>query len=613
MTESCPDAFESRPATPGSTGTATGHRVPPHARKASHDRAGAGDREHRPTDREHRPTDREHNTGHDREPVRDLKPRPAPSAPGPRRTARTARAVADLAAELDAIERLGWRELDGAFDRAVHLEQQARAASAVDLELRARLLRAAVLGRRGETAESGRILHGVNRWAADNGHRYLLARSHRLLATFFRQVGDPSAALEHAVRGVEFLDDDVPALIRAYHLVTLAGALTQTGSFHEARQRYADAERIAESFGDVPLRLLVVNNLAYMEHEAGEPYRALETAERMAALAAAHGIALDSFSLDTLARTQMRLGRYAEAERTLRPTIAAREVLAATEADGYAECLLTLAEVQRLRGATDRARTTLDECLRLCERSDLRRIRMRAWGERAELYAALGCFEDAFAQYKVFHAEAMAVYSAERDARALVLQAAFGADEARRSSRHYRDLALRDPLTGLYNRRFVDGQLPALLREAMAAGAPLSIALIDLDHFKRINDTCSHQVGDQVLRTVAELLTAELEEMPGAGDDTTVGAFAARLGGEEFLVVLPGVGGADAVGRLDRLRRSVRSYPWRDLTGELPVTASVGVATAPGAGSGQSALLRRADHNLYVAKDAGRDRTVGEP
>jgi diguanylate cyclase (GGDEF)-like protein len=521
--------------------------------------------------------------------------------------------IVELAAELDAIEMLGWEELDGAFDLAARLEGEAGAASAVDLQLRAQLVRAAVLGSRGETAESGRILHHVNRWAGEHDHRYLLARSHRLLATFFRQVGDLPAALEHAVRGIEFLDESVPPVMRAYHLATLAGALTQTGSFDEARQRYADAEQIGEAFGSVPLRLLVLNNLAYMEHEAGKPYRALATAERMAALAAAQGVALDSFSLDTLARAQMRLGGYAEAEQTLQPVISAREVLAAREVDGYAECLLTLAEVQRLRGAADRARTTLDECLRICERSDLRRIRMRAWGELAELYAALGCFEDAYAQYKVFHAEAMAVYSAERDARARILQAVFETDEARRSSRHYRDLALRDPLTGLYNRRFVDGQLPVLLREAVDSGVPLSIALIDLDHFKRVNDTHSHHVGDQVLRMFTELLTTGLSELFDSGEADTGAAFAARLGGEEFLLVLPGVDGAEAVARLEKLRRSIRSYSWRSLTGDLPVTASIGVATAPSAGASQSALLRRADQNLYIAKNAGRDRTVSDP
>lgn len=525
---------------------------------------------------------------------------------------RPMRTVAELRARLDTLDTLAPQELDDAFDLAVRLEHEARAASAPDLERRARLAQASVLGRRGETAESGRITREVNRWATEHDHRYLRARSHRQLATFYRQLGDPSAALEHALRGVEYLDDTAPALVRGYHLATLAGALAHTASFDQARQRYAEAERIGEATGDVRLRLMVLNNLAYMEHEAGEPDRALATAERMAEVAAAAGIALDSFSLDTLARAQMRLGRYAEAEHTLRAAVEAGDVLAATEVDGYAECLLTLAEIQRLRGATDQARATLDECLRICDRADLRGIRMRAWGERAELYAALGCFQDAYVQYKIFHAEATALYNAERDARARILQAVFETDEARRSSRHYRDLALRDPLTGLYNRRYVDNQLPALLGKAANAGAPLSIALIDIDHFKRINDTYSHDAGDRVLRVFSELLVAATGDGSAPGGATTTGAFAARLGGEEFLLVLPGLDGAAAVTRVERLHESIRSYPWQPITGSLPVTASIGVATVPAVGANQSALLRRADHNLYIAKRSGRDRTVAD-
>src|SRR5437879_5314325 len=95
---------------------------------------------------------------------------------------RPVRTVTRLATQLDAIEVLGPQDLDAAFEVAVRLEEEARAASAVDLQLRARLVQAAVRGRRGETAECGRILHDVNRWAAEHDHRYLLARSHRHLA-----------------------------------------------------------------------------------------------------------------------------------------------------------------------------------------------------------------------------------------------------------------------------------------------------------------------------------------------------------------------------------------------------------------------------------------------
>jgi diguanylate cyclase (GGDEF)-like protein len=182
------------------------------------------------------------------------------------------------------------------------------------------------------------------------------------------------------------------------------------------------------------------------------------------------------------------------------------------------------------------------------------------------------------------------------------MQAVYEVSEARRQSRRYRELSLRDPLTGLYNRRHVDEQLPALLR----SGRPLTVALVDLDHFKLINDTCSHEVGDRVLQRIGALLTRAAEG-PGA----SVNSFAARLGGEEFLLVLDDVAPRSAVASLDDLRRAIRSGPWTDLTAGRPVTVSVGVAGTDGTDQVLAAdVLGLADRHLYAAKRRGRDRVV---
>jgi diguanylate cyclase (GGDEF)-like protein len=194
------------------------------------------------------------------------------------------------------------------------------------------------------------------------------------------------------------------------------------------------------------------------------------------------------------------------------------------------------------------------------------------------------------------------LHSAEREARARAMQAVYDVSEARRQSRRYRELSLRDPLTGLYNRRYVDELLPGLLR----SGRPVTVAVVDLDHFKLINDTCSHEVGDQVLQRIAAMLTQAAE-----ADGASVQSFAARLGGEEFLLVLDDVDARSAVGRLEDLRRSIRSAPWSALTGALTVTVSIGVAAADGTADTAAAdVLGRADRHLYAAKRRGRDRVV---
>jgi two-component system, cell cycle response regulator len=230
----------------------------------------------------------------------------------------------------------------------------------------------------------------------------------------------------------------------------------------------------------------------------------------------------------------------------------------------------------------------------------LHAIHARAREEQAALHAAAGRFEAAYEEHRGFHADANALHSAQREARARALQAVFEATEARRATEHFREMAHRDALTGLYNRRYVNERLPALIGEAATRRAPISVAIVDLDHFKRINDTLSHSTGDTVLQHVAALLS----------EAATGNAIAARMGGEEFLLIFPDTGLAEAAQRCDALRLQVRAHPWAPITGSLPVTTSIGVTAAPDGRSTPSALLSQADRNLYAAKRTGRDRVV---
>jgi two-component system cell cycle response regulator len=176
----------------------------------------------------------------------------------------------------------------------------------------------------------------------------------------------------------------------------------------------------------------------------------------------------------------------------------------------------------------------------------------------------------------------------------------FEATEARKDSERFRQMAYRDALTGLHNRRYVNENLPPVLGAAGMSRGPVSLAIVDLDHFKRINDTLSHSTGDAVLSEVGALL-AEAADGP---------SFAARLGGEEFLLVFPGVTAPDALARCERLRQRIRAHAWAPITGDLAVTVSVGVATSEHGDDTMPDLLARADENLYAAKRGGRDRVV---
>jgi diguanylate cyclase (GGDEF)-like protein len=159
--------------------------------------------------------------------------------------------------------------------------------------------------------------------------------------------------------------------------------------------------------------------------------------------------------------------------------------------------------------------------------------------------------------------------------------------------------AVRDPLTGLHNRRYLDRALDADLAHRPRTGQ-LSLLVVDIDHFKTVNDRFGHAAGDRVLTSVAGTLSAAVR-----GGDT-----AARLGGEEFVVVLPGAGREQALVRAEQVRREVAAARHL-LDGEpVAVTVSVGVAVCPADGTSAAALLEAADRALYTAKATGRDRVV---
>jgi diguanylate cyclase len=161
-----------------------------------------------------------------------------------------------------------------------------------------------------------------------------------------------------------------------------------------------------------------------------------------------------------------------------------------------------------------------------------------------------------------------------------------------------------DALTGLANRRSLEAFLRSAQIAAMEAGNPLSIVMIDIDHFKNFNDSFGHQVGDQVLRLVARVLQESVRECD----------LAARYGGEELMAVLPDVTLENCVDVAERVRRRISDARLtRRATGEAisSITVSIGVAQFRGAESAD-ALIERCDRALYEAKRAGRNRTVKE-
>ncbi len=161
-----------------------------------------------------------------------------------------------------------------------------------------------------------------------------------------------------------------------------------------------------------------------------------------------------------------------------------------------------------------------------------------------------------------------------------------------------RELASRDALTGLHNRRHVDSALPALAAAA-SADEPLAVLAVDIDDFKSVNDRFGHVGGDLVLAAVAQVLAAGCRSQDVCG----------RVGGEEFVLLLPGTGLGEAVGTADLLRRRVSEIEWDAPLDALRLTVSVGVASATSGLAGQD-VWQVADDRLFAAKRGGKDRVV---
>jgi diguanylate cyclase len=163
-----------------------------------------------------------------------------------------------------------------------------------------------------------------------------------------------------------------------------------------------------------------------------------------------------------------------------------------------------------------------------------------------------------------------------------------------------KEQAVRDPLTGLFNRRYLDTIVPHELARCARDGAPLCLMMMDIDHFKHVNDRHGHQGGDAVLTALATLLT----------DSVRVSDVVCRYGGEEFLLVLPNMAAPNALLRAEQWRAAVAATSVEFGGARIGATVSIGIACYPDDGCASDVLTRCADLALYRAKALGRNQAV---
>jgi len=474
-----------------------------------------------------------------------------------------------------------------------------------------------------------------------SGHE---ARALRLLGTALSGRGDFVEALTALLEALEAREtwaagqaapDDEERWERGELFGRIAVVYSNMDQFDQALRYYAVA---LETFGDLfpAAAARTLYRMGIAAEERDDPERAerwyRESMELYAELGDTAGEGLGRIGLSKILLSR---GAAAQAEAEI---VRAMAALAGdpVHLSYYADAVWVMGDVHGRHGRHTEALACYGDALALFRRTHRPAShRAHLHGRFARAYAAAGRWEEAYREHERFYELRVEHLQEQATARMAAMMVQFDTERAERDreihrlrtielereiaerreaeaalaraqgelearNRELHALSIRDPLTGAFNRRYLDQRLAEAMPLAARGVQPLGVMLCDLDDFKRINDTFSHAVGDEVLRTVAEILRRHVR----ASD------VVARFGGEEFVVLFPATTLSQARAAGEKICALVREFDWSALQPGLAVTLSAGVAQA-GAHPTHEKLLADADGKLYEAKRRGKDCVVG--
>jgi two-component system, cell cycle response regulator len=482
---------------------------------------------------------------------------------------------------------------------ATGLEQSAVATGSTSQAGRARLIRSDVLSRNGVLDQALGIQLEVLTEAELTHDVLICARAHFMLASTYDRLAEIAHSQRSADACIRLLPEGAPSTWPAEHLMVLALFTSYRRHGQIDFTTFEEALRLARQAGRPLLEMAVLNNLSYVALTADDDERAIPMCQEMRRLVDEHlPDTCPSTWLDTIALGLVRAGRLSEASEVI-----ARGIVMGSrgqsEPGSLANCLLTDAEISLARGDSAAAHASTLEARRIAVAEGAREPAAIALRALAALAAASGDFESAYRLVCQYQQEWDAYQSERSEMHAGTLQAIYGVQVERRRRLLVEQLADTDALTGLANRRHFNRHLDE------RDGRPTALALLDIDHFKGINDDHSHEVGDRVLEKLAATLTAQASAFGP-------GMFVARIGGEEFVVLLPDARAEVAAARCEAIRAAIQTTAWNEVADGLAVTVSIGVALDSTGRAARPELLSRADARLYDAKRCGRNRVVIE-
>ncbi len=401
-------------------------------------------------------------------------------------------------------------------------------------------------------------------------------------------LGDRAAAVERLSEALRLFEAAADVAGRADTLNRIGVTFFASGDLDQAETAYRRSLELRTADETLAIAGLQ-NNLAKVFTTRGDHDAALialgEARARFEAEGEARGVGM---VLHNLAVLESDRGEVSAAVELLRGSIALYD--ASGHVHGACEARTRLAVALGAGGEVDAAIARADRAHADAESRGLAAECARAAEALADLHEQRGDAAAALGWLRHLRDVEQRIFDEVSDQRLRSLQVRFQLERFQHDS-------VTDALTGLCNRRGLEAAFADRIADARRRGADLAVLLLDLDDFKRINDDFSHATGDEVLRTVAQILRR-------ATRPTDV---CARYGGEEFCLVLPGCDAAAARRTADELVERVRAHPWSTVAPGLVVTTSIGIATSAEVGDPRG-LVDAADRALYAAKHEGKDR-----
>ena len=482
-----------------------------------------------------------------------------------------------------------------------------------------------IYGQAGDLTEALKTFLVTQELCAELGDERGEADALNNIGLVYTYLGDYANALEYHLQSLKLLED-------AKTLVNIGNVYFELAQYDAALEKFLTLlESPLLTDKDKHTRALVLDNIARVYSKLNAYDKALSYAQQSLTLMRQLGDKLGAgYTLDDLGGIYLHLGFMQEASDCFNESLQVKKEVG--DQKGEAETCIHLGDLYIQQGQAESALDVLHEGLTKAQRAGARAEVYRAHQALAKAYKLNRQFREACVHLEQFATVKDEVFNEMSDLRLYGARARFEVEQAEQDKEIYRlknvelaevidelnalteslqqanqeksellelleRQANEDGLTGLYNRRYLDLQLENEFARARRSGHPLSVAVFDIDNFKQVNDTFSHQVGDEVLKQVSHLLTENVRQI-----DTV-----ARYGGEELVIIFPETTAEEAVAVCDRIRAAVEGYPWAQINSDLRVTVSTGVSSDLDVPNHEK-LVGKADDKLYEAKHNGKNQ-----